>query len=255
MKRLLRENEELRLWLRQAREEVRRAKDEIGKKFDMKEQIISEKQGAIEGLKNVIVKEREVAINTAKKDKEGDHREIPVLFDDQDKDKRDKSRNIFFYDILKYWKDDDIFRELSKIGKVFSINKHWIRWYKEDSTVIEKERDRWQLTRDLTSEEMEQYKTNEYEFVKKIMNKDFLLAERAVEESIKQRMMEKILKVTELSDISMYQHKKDLDNDNAASLVDKVVIAEEKVVDVIKKHRMGVEEELDEDMVTSKKLQ
>ncbi|CAB5383825.1 unnamed protein product [Rhizophagus irregularis] len=61
-------------------------------------------------------------------------------------------------------------------------------------------------------------------------------------------MMEKILKVTELSDISMYQHKKDLDNDNAASLVDKVVIAEEKVVDVIKKHRMGVEEELDEDM-------
>ncbi|GET62434.1 hypothetical protein RIR_jg22593.t3 [Rhizophagus irregularis DAOM 181602=DAOM 197198] len=87
------------------------------------------------------------------------------------------------------------------------------------------------------------------------MNKDFLLAERAVEESIKQRMMEKILKVTELSDISMYQHKKDLDNDNAASLVDKVVIAEEKVVDVIKKHRMGVEEELDEDMVTSKKLQ
>ncbi|GET62435.1 hypothetical protein GLOIN_2v1761429 [Rhizophagus irregularis DAOM 181602=DAOM 197198] len=48
----------------------------------------------------------------------------------------------------------------------------------------------------------------------------------------------------------MYQHKKDLDNDNAASLVDKVVIAEEKVVDVIKKHRMGVEEELDEDMVT-----
>ncbi|CAG8588321.1 18374_t:CDS:2 [Rhizophagus irregularis] len=62
--------------------------------------------------------------------------------------------------------------------------------------------------------------------------------------------MEKILKVTELSDISMYQHKKDLDNDNAASLVDKVVIAEEKVVDVIKKHRMGVEEELDEDMVT-----
>ncbi|PKC59784.1 hypothetical protein RhiirA1_399693 [Rhizophagus irregularis] len=161
------------------------------------------------------------AINTAKKDKEGDHREIPVLFDDQDKDKRDKSR----------------------------INKHWIRWYKEDSTVIEKERDRWQLTRDLTSEEMEQYKTNEYEFVKKIMNKDFLLAERAVEESIKQRMMEKILKVTELSDISMYQHKKDLDNDNAASLVDKVVIAEEKVVDVIKKHRMGVEEELDEDMI------
>jgi hypothetical protein len=56
----LRENEELRLWLRQAREEVRRTKDEIGKKFDMKEQIISEKQGAIEGLKNVIVKEREV---------------------------------------------------------------------------------------------------------------------------------------------------------------------------------------------------
>lgn len=76
-----------------------------------------------------------------------------------------------------------------------------------------------------------------------------------MEESIKQGMMEKIWKVTELSDISMYQHKKDLDNDNAASLADKVVIAEEKVVNVIKKQRMGVEEELDENMVTSKKLQ
>jgi hypothetical protein len=70
------------------------------------------------------------AINTAEKDKEGDHREIPVLFDDQDKDKRDKSRNIFFYGIPKYWKDDDIFREFSKIGKVFSIK---VKQYKYKS--------------------------------------------------------------------------------------------------------------------------
>ncbi|PKK60344.1 hypothetical protein RhiirC2_793450 [Rhizophagus irregularis] len=212
LKRLLRENEELRLWLRQAREEER----EVVKKLN--EDILRTKKSKIENQK---------AINTAEKDKEGDHREIPVLFDDQDKDKRDKSRNIFFYDIPKYWKDDDIFRELSKIGKVFSIK---IRWYKGDSMVIKKERDRWQLTRDLTSEEMEQCKTNEYEFVKKMMNKDFLLAERAVEESIKQGMMEKILKVTELSDISSNSGRKSRGCDQET--------------------KNGVEEELDEDMVT-----
>lgn len=53
--------------------------------------------------------------------------------------------------------------------------------------VIEKERGCWQLTRDLTSEEMEQCKTNEYEFVKKMMNKDFSASRFAKVHKISQK--------------------------------------------------------------------
>ncbi|RGB23793.1 hypothetical protein C1646_773994 [Rhizophagus diaphanus] len=48
------------------------------------------------------------------------------------------------------------------------VNKHWIGWCRGDSTVKErKDRDRRQLTRDLTAEKMEECNNNEYEFVKK----------------------------------------------------------------------------------------
>jgi hypothetical protein len=47
--------------------------------------------------------------------------EIPVLADDQGQVDKEKAHDIFFYDIPKYWKEEDIVRELSKIGKVHRV--------------------------------------------------------------------------------------------------------------------------------------
>lgn len=54
---------------------------------------------------------------TKEKRKISDH----GLVDNQDVVNKEKVRKIFFYDILKYRKNNDIGKELSKIGKVFSI--------------------------------------------------------------------------------------------------------------------------------------
>jgi hypothetical protein len=49
------------------------------------------------------------------------------------------------------------------------INKYFVRWYTGESSIKEKKkRDKWQLIKDLTEEEMEEYKKDEYSFLKKI---------------------------------------------------------------------------------------
>jgi hypothetical protein len=47
--------------------------------------------------------------------------EILILIDNQEIQDKDKSHDIFFYDIPKYWKEEDIVKELSKIGKVYRV--------------------------------------------------------------------------------------------------------------------------------------
>jgi hypothetical protein len=57
------------------------------------------------------------------------------------------------------------------------INKHFVRWYDGKSSIKERnERDKWQLIRDLTEEEMEECKKDEYGFLKKIKGKDIIAA-------------------------------------------------------------------------------
>jgi hypothetical protein len=106
--------------------------------------------------------------------------EIPILIDDQGLQDKEKAHDLFFYDIPKYWKEEDIIKELSKIGRVYQvqvkkqykyslvkvsillheqfeksfvsgafgmgINKHFVRWYDGESSIKERnERDKWQL--------------------------------------------------------------------------------------------------------------
>jgi hypothetical protein len=57
------------------------------------------------------------------------------------------------------------------------INKHFIRWYNGELTIKErKERDKYQLIKDLTPKEMEECKENEYNFLKKIKGEDSITA-------------------------------------------------------------------------------
>ncbi|GET55616.1 hypothetical protein GLOIN_2v1881393 [Rhizophagus irregularis DAOM 181602=DAOM 197198] len=57
----------------------------------------------------------------------------------------------------------------------FVKNTNPLEWYRGDTVKERKDRDRWRLTRDLTAEEMEECKNNEYEFVKK-MNYDLSIS-------------------------------------------------------------------------------
>lgn len=53
------------------------------------------------------------------------------------------------------------------------INKYFVRWYDGNSMIKDqKERDRWQLTRDMTDEKMNECKANEYEYLKRIYREE-----------------------------------------------------------------------------------
>ncbi|PKC12968.1 hypothetical protein RhiirA5_461634 [Rhizophagus irregularis] len=132
--------------------------------------------------------------------------EIPVLPENTSNDQQEKeARDIFFYDIPKYWSEDDVrTNRRMKIGTVYRlqirgqykyktvkakialnenfgktfldghfgicISKHFIRWYDAKLGLKgRQERDQWQTVRDLTNEEMESIKKgNTYDFTKKL---------------------------------------------------------------------------------------
>ncbi|CAB4472753.1 unnamed protein product [Rhizophagus irregularis] len=108
---------------------------------------------------------------------------------------------------------DNFERQFSNNSFGIGINKHWIRWYKGRS------RDRWQLTRDLTVEEM---------------GNDQKSTEAAVEESLEQGSLERVWKVRNFK-------KRKWEREN--------------VVDEIDKYRKGVEDDAPISTVASKKLQ
>lgn len=47
--------------------------------------------------------------------------EIPVLVEDLRNKEKEKSRDLFFYDVPKFWTEEDIRTNISKIGKVLRI--------------------------------------------------------------------------------------------------------------------------------------
>ncbi|PKC05202.1 hypothetical protein RhiirA5_502274 [Rhizophagus irregularis] len=131
--------------------------------------------------------------------------EIPVLPENISNDQQAKeARDIFFYDIPKYWSEDDVKINLMKIGTVYRlqirgqykyktvkakialnanfektfldghfgicISKNFIRWYDAKLSLKgRQERDQWQTVRDLTNEEMESIKKGDtYDFTKKL---------------------------------------------------------------------------------------
>ncbi|CAB4441579.1 unnamed protein product [Rhizophagus irregularis] len=117
--------------------------------------------------------------------------EIPVLPEiSEDDPKIEKARDIIFYDIPKYWSEEEIRTNLMKIGVVMRIqirgqfkyktvkakiilnenfeksfkeglfriciSKHFIRWYDAKMNLKgRQDRDKWQMVRDLTDEEMD----------------------------------------------------------------------------------------------------
>ncbi|CAB4441059.1 unnamed protein product [Rhizophagus irregularis] len=120
--------------------------------------------------------------------------EIPVLPElPEDDPIFKKARDIFLYDIPKYWSEEDVRTNVARMGKLLKIhirgqykyktvkvkivldeqierlfkagkfgiclNNHFIRWY--DASLGLKgrqERDQWQIVRDLTDEEMKKIK-------------------------------------------------------------------------------------------------
>jgi hypothetical protein len=227
IKRLDRTNEKLRHTVRRHERESRDVRQRLMKKEDL----LKAKERIVDGLEKKLHQKNKEKNDVTKKpasiknlDKEGNSKsqsrkkkekskitEIPILVEDQEDADKEKSRDIFFYDILKYWNEEDIIKELSKIGKVcriqikkqykytsvkakitlfeqfdrsfnggafgMGINKHFIRWYDGESTVKDrKERDKYQLIRDLSTEEMEECKNNEYNFLKKIRGENTIAA-------------------------------------------------------------------------------
>ncbi|GET59600.1 hypothetical protein GLOIN_2v1881393 [Rhizophagus irregularis DAOM 181602=DAOM 197198] len=221
IKRLSWENSKLR-------EELRRQDhmmDKKGKLENTQERIISQKNEQIRKISQEVEKTRSELnkvktgvnkeIDQPKKSKKGrstsnrrkqeEILEIPVLPKNTSNDQQaKKARDIFFYDIPKYWSEDDVRTNLMKIGTVYRlqirgqykyktikakialnenfektfldghfgicISKNFIRWY--DAKLGMKgrqERDQWQTVRDLTNEEMESIKKgNTYNFTKKL---------------------------------------------------------------------------------------
>ncbi|CAB4418749.1 unnamed protein product [Rhizophagus irregularis] len=116
----------------------------------------------------------------------------------------EKARDLFFYDIPKYWNQEEVLAQLTNIGRVLRlqirgqykyktvkakivlneifekkfnaghfgicINKNFTRWYDASTGLKERqERDKWQTVRDLTNEEMESIKnTSSYDFITKL---------------------------------------------------------------------------------------
>jgi hypothetical protein len=215
-------NEKLRHTVRRNEQESRNVRQKLSKK----ENLLKEKERIVAGLENKlrqndVIKKRAETKNTPKEEKSKSRSkkkkeksaitEIPILVDDQEMADKEKARDIFFYDVPKYWKEEDIVRELSKIGTVhrvhikkqfkytsvkakislfeqfaksfdggafgMGINKHFIRWYNGESTTKDrKERDKYQLIRDMMIEEIEECKANEYNFIKKIKSEDTIAA-------------------------------------------------------------------------------
>jgi hypothetical protein len=178
------------------KEEVMKSKERIIVSLENKlRKIKKEKDGVINKLaetKKSVEKGNKKSRSRKKKEKSVITK-IPILIDDQEVVNKEKSREIFFYDIPKYWNEEDIIKELSKIGKVYQIqvkkqykyssvkvsillheqfeksfisgafgmgiNKHFVRWYRGESSIKKRnKRDKWQLIRDLTDEEMEECK-------------------------------------------------------------------------------------------------
>ncbi|PKC58872.1 hypothetical protein RhiirA1_470314 [Rhizophagus irregularis] len=106
--------------------------------------------------------------------------EIPVLPENTSNDQQAKeARDIFFYDIPKYWSEEEVRTNLMKLGKFLDCKledstntkpKNFIRWYDAKLSLKgRQERDQWQTVRDLTDEEMESIKKgNIYDFTKKL---------------------------------------------------------------------------------------
>ncbi|CAB4410368.1 unnamed protein product [Rhizophagus irregularis] len=134
--------------------------------------------------------------------------EIPILPEiPSDDRKNEKARDLFFYDIPKYWNQEEILAQLTILGRVLRlqirgqykyktvkakivlneifekkfnaghfgicINKNFTRWYDASIGLKERqERDKWQTVRDLTNEEMESIKnTSSYDFITKLQQK------------------------------------------------------------------------------------
>ncbi|EXX54305.1 hypothetical protein RirG_235810 [Rhizophagus irregularis DAOM 197198w] len=221
IKRLSWENSKLR-------EELRRKDhmmDKKGKMEKTQERIISQKNEQIRKISQEVEKTRSELkkvktgvnkeIDQPNKSKKGrsltnrrkreEILEIPVLPENTSNDQQAKeARDIFFYDIPKYWSEDDVRTNLMKIGTVYRlqirgqykyktvkakislnenfektfsdghfgicISKNFIRWYDAKLGLKgRQERDQWQTVKDLTNEEMEFIKKdNIYDFTKQL---------------------------------------------------------------------------------------
>ncbi|PKY20411.1 hypothetical protein RhiirB3_433703 [Rhizophagus irregularis] len=221
IKRLSWENSKLREELRRQDHMI----DTKGKLEKTQERIISQKNKQIRKISQEVEKTRSELkkvtagvnkeIDQPKKSKKGrltsnrrkreEILEIPVLPENTSNDQQVKeARDIFFYDIPKYWSEDDVRTNLMKIGTVYRlqirgqykyktvkakialnenfektfldghfgicISKNFIRWYDAKLGLKgRQERDQWQTVRDLTNEEMESIKKgNTYDFTKKL---------------------------------------------------------------------------------------
>ncbi|PKY25208.1 hypothetical protein RhiirB3_510429 [Rhizophagus irregularis] len=169
--------------------------DKKGKLEKTQERIISQKNEQIRKISQEVEKTRSELkkvktdinkeIDQPKKSKKGrstsnrrkreEILEIPVLPENTSNDQQAKeARDIFFYDIPKYWSEEEVRTNLMKTFKDghfrICISKNFIRWYDAKLSLKgRQERDQWQTVRDLTDEEMESIKKgNTYDFTKKL---------------------------------------------------------------------------------------
>uniref|UniRef100_U9TLG7 Uncharacterized protein n=1 Tax=Rhizophagus irregularis (strain DAOM 181602 / DAOM 197198 / MUCL 43194) TaxID=747089 RepID=U9TLG7_RHIID len=152
--------------------------------------------------------------------------------------------------------NEDIGKELSKLGNFSFLNNSFgidigSGVIRGDSTVKgSNDRDRWQLTRDLTAEEMEECKNNEREetreesgLTKSTVDKEKMEEKLKTndEEKLNEPLLEKSF--SELDDISKYQNTKSINKGHEKS----TALTKNEVVDAINRYKKGVEEEVDQD--------
>ncbi|PKK64363.1 hypothetical protein RhiirC2_787596 [Rhizophagus irregularis] len=230
---------------------------------------------------------RENECRSSEKGKKAPIVEIPAITDDQAEKEKEMARDMFFYDILRYWKEEDIVANLSKIGKVFRIQVKqqykykFARTYSYDAAAglkARQERDKWQLIRDLTEDEMKEVtnslKNYTIAFAKVIKYHknwkiiayfiDSKIMELAVEASFKERDIMRIWSVRNFKTIFRgieTEGRKEINNEREVTVNSSTVnytprtpqnvgiknktverlkspINEEKVVDLIKRWRV-----------------
>ncbi|PKY33725.1 hypothetical protein RhiirB3_452869 [Rhizophagus irregularis] len=148
--------------------------------------------------------------------------------------------------------NEDIGKELSKLGNFSFLNNSFgidigSGGIRGNSTVKgSNDRDRWQLTRDLTAEEMEECKNNEREetreeseLTKSTVDKEKM--EEKLKTNDKEKLNEPLLEksFSELDDISKYQNTKSINKGHGKL----TALTKNEVVDAINRYKKGVEEE------------
>lgn len=75
----------------------------------------------MDNIKKERIRNQKIDCDSPKKSKKRPIINIPVLVDYRWEKDKEKARDLFFYDVPRFWREEDMVANLSKIEKVFRI--------------------------------------------------------------------------------------------------------------------------------------